>query len=145
MKKAIIFDFNRTLYDPDTGELMNGALDVLRILKQDGYKMFLIGKGTEERTTLIHDLGLEDYFDKIIVKDEKDLNDFFDLKKNHPDHEFYSIGDRIKKEIKYSNKAGCKTVWFKKGKFADEEPAEADEEPWKIITDLNGLLSVVPL
>jgi putative hydrolase of the HAD superfamily len=145
MKKAIIFDFNRTLYDPDANQLMQGAENVLRALKQAEYKMFLIGKGTEERTTLIRDLGLEVFFDEIIVKDEKDFNDFLRLKNQHPEHEFYSVGDRVRKEIKYSNQVGCKTVWFKKGKFAVEEPVEAEEKPWRIIAELHELLDILPL
>jgi FMN phosphatase YigB (HAD superfamily) len=145
MKNAIIFDFNRTLYDPDTGQLMKDALEILSTLKELGFKMFLIGKGAEERTTLIRDLGLEPFFDDIIVNDEKDINDFFKLKKWHPGYEFYSVGDRIRKEIKYSNRAGCKTIWLKKGKFAFEEPIEADEEPWRTITELNELIPVLEL
>ena len=43
MQKAIIFDFNRTLYDPQAQLLMPEALDVLRLLQRVGYKMFLIG------------------------------------------------------------------------------------------------------
>ena len=145
MKNAIIFDFNRTLYNPDIEALMPNAVKVLLALKQAGYKMFLIGKGTTERVTLIHDLGLEQFFEEIIVKDEKDLQDFIRLKNAYSDHEFYSVGDRIKKEIKFSNQAGCKTIWFKNGKFALEEPTATEENPWKTITKLEELLTIIPL
>jgi FMN phosphatase YigB (HAD superfamily) len=145
MQKAIIFDFNRTLYDPDTQQLMPDVLNVLRYLKQLGYKMFLIGKGTEERKTLIQDIGVAPFFDKIIVKDEKDFNDFLNLKNEYPEHEFYSVGDRVKKEIKYSNQVGCKTIWLKRGKFAIEEPIEPDETPWKIINELHEIKTTLPI
>lgn len=139
MNKGIVFDFNRTLYDPDGNSLMPHALECLENLKQKGWRLFLIGKGTASRENLIHELGLDRFFEKIIVKEEKELADFENLKNTFQDLEFYSVGDRIKKEIVLSNTCNFKTIWFKNGKFATEEPEIPEEQPWKTIHDLGEL------
>ena len=137
--KAVIFDFNRTLYNPEAGAFTEGAIDTLDKLKAKGILLFLIGKGTNERTSLINELGLHRYFDEIIVKEEKELADFKYLQKKHPKAEFYVFGDRVKKEIKYGNACGFKTIWFKNGKFATELPEGPDETPWETVQDFSDI------
>ncbi len=137
--KAIIFDFNRTLYDPDQGSFVKGAVDSLQKLKEEKFLLFLIGKGTNERANLINELGLHRYFDEIIVKEEKEIEDFRYLKKKYPDADFYVFGDRVKKEIRFGNECGFKTIWFKNGKFASEAPENDQEKPWKTIEDYEEL------
>ena len=137
--KAIIFDFNRTLYNPEAGAFTKGAIDTLDHLKAKGYLLFLIGKGTNERANLISELGLHRYFDEIIVKEEKDLKDFKDLQKKYPKADFYVFGDRVKKEIKYGNVCGFKTIWFQDGKFASELPEGPEEIPWETVNDFSEM------
>lgn len=143
MNKAIIFDFNRTLYDPDRDQLMENGLEILQNLKDKGWKLFLIGKGGANRENLISELGLQAFFEEIIIKEEKDIEDLRDLKAKLPDYEFYSVGDRIKKEIVLGNKCNFKTIWFKNGKFATEEPENPEEYPWKTIGSLDELQEIL--
>jgi FMN phosphatase YigB (HAD superfamily) len=143
MQKAVIFDFNRTLYDPEKGAFMKGAIASLESLKKNGVMLFLIGKGTDERASLINELGLHRYFDEIIVREEKELKDFEYLKKKYAYAVFYAIGDRVKKEITFGNLCGFKTIWFKNGKFADEVPENKDEKPWKTIRGFGELPSLI--
>ncbi len=51
----------------------------------------------------------------------------------------FSVGDRIKKEILLSNQHGLKTIWFKKGKFAQEKPANQNETSNYTIARLNQI------
>jgi len=141
--KAVIFDFNRTLYDPENGAFVEGAISSIESLRAKKVKLFLVGKGTNERANLINELGLHRYFDEIVVKEEKSLEDFEGLKKRYPDEDFYVIGDRVKKEIKYGNQCGFKTIWFKNGKFAEEIPENPEEKPWKIIENFGDILKLV--
>lgn len=141
--KAVIFDFNRTLYDPETGSFIKGAIASLDALKKDGMLLFLIGKGSNERANLINELGLHRYFDEIIVKEEKDLADFQYLKEKYSGADFYVFGDRVKKEIRFGNECGFKTIWFKNGKFAGELPESEDEKPWKTIFDFSELSEAI--
>ena len=144
MKKLIIFDFNRTLFDPDAGKLFDSALEVLRALKDSGARLFLIGKGMKERENLIYDLGLDRFFEKIILKEEKEIGDFEMIRKLAEEgDELFSVGDRIKKEITLSNLCGFKTIWFQNGKFSTEVPESEMEKPWKTIEALGELMGIL--
>lgn len=144
MKKIIIFDFNRTLFDPDEGKLFDSALDVLDALKSSGGRLFLVGKGTKERENLIYDLGLDKYFEKIILKEEKKIEDFETIKKlAAAGDELFSVGDRIRKEITLSNRCGFKTIWFQNGKFSAEVPESEIEKPWKTVKNLRELMEIL--
>lgn len=137
--EVIIFDFNRTLYDPDSCTLIDGALELLGKLSEK-FHLILLAKGDEKRMKIIKGLKLEQFFQEIILVSEKNIQQLITIQEKFPkDTIFYSIGDRVKKEIKLGNSLGCKTVWFKNGKFASEMPETADEKPWQIINSLSEL------
>lgn len=143
MIKGIIFDFNRTIYDPETSKLTSGALDLLDSLKNKGYKMCLLSKKTkEDRIELIIGSGLEKYFSDIRVIDgEKTLMDFERCARvmtlDNP--EIAVVGDRIRSEITPGNKLGMRTIWYKSGKFSSETPRTPEEEPTYTLTRLEEL------
>ena len=62
MKKIIIFDFNRTLYDPDQQCLVADARLVLQALRERGFSLCLISRAAPSRKELITELGLDQYF-----------------------------------------------------------------------------------
>src|SRR4051812_25023474 len=41
---TIIIDFNRTIYDPEVGELLPGALDLLQTLQGAGHELYLVSR-----------------------------------------------------------------------------------------------------
>ena len=135
--KAIIFDFNRTLYDADNKRLFPEVINILESLKSK-YMLYLIGKGNEERKDLINSLGIEKYFERIIITEEKSINNFKEILNdlNYNPQEVYVIGDRIKSEIKIGNSFNMNTIWLKKGKFKNEIPLCKEEEPKYTITEL---------
>ena len=57
----------------------------------------------------------------------------------------WSIGDRIKEEIVLSNRAKIKTIWIKKGKFADELPITNEEKPSFTVTSFEEIRKIIPL
>ena len=146
MKKLIIVDFNRTLYDPDKKELMQGAKEFLEEYSKN-YSIALIGKGGGERNKLINSLDIKKYFDYFKLVSNKSVDDFhnclnyFNLKAQ----DSWSFGDRIKREIVLSNKVGLKTIWFKNGKFADEIPNHPDEEPNFTIRSFDEVKNIILL
>jgi hypothetical protein len=73
MKGLIILDFNRTLYDPDTSQMLEGALEFLEDYSKM-YSLALIGKGDDKRASLIGDLGIKRYFRYMKLKEEKEKN-----------------------------------------------------------------------
>jgi FMN phosphatase YigB (HAD superfamily) len=144
MKKAIIFDFKRTIYDPDLGQLMPGTRSVLTSLKKKGYRLFLISHGSYPQT-LIKNLGIASYFEEIVVTPDKSVEDFRKLVAKHrldPKSSFV-VGDRVKGEIKMGNQLGLISIWLKKGLFASEEPSERQEKPDFIISTLKDILKLV--
>ena len=123
MKGAIILDFNRTLYDPDSKNMIDGAKEFLEKYSRT-YALAIMGKGGIERSDLIDSLGIRKFFKKVIIKEEKENSDFTCIidEFGFKPEKIWSIGDRIKKEIKISKSLGMRTIWLMKGKFALEKP-----------------------
>lgn len=131
---CLIFDFNRTIYDPDTGGLIDGALQMLE--ENKNLPMVLICKNENGRSDLIDSLDIRRFFEKIVITDKKTKEDFEDVKSDFPARRYIAIGDRLKEEIKYANEAGIETVWFCFGKFASETPELTGVTPTRIIYSL---------
>ncbi len=146
MIKGVIFDFNRTLYDPETNKLVEGALGLLERLKKRKYKLALISKKTaEEREDRIYQLGLDKYFQTIKLTESKSEDDFVDILASMSlcASEVAVVGDRVKLEIKIANRLGMRTIWYRKGKFANEVYEEEDERPYYTITKLEQVMSLI--
>jgi FMN phosphatase YigB (HAD superfamily) len=145
MKKIIIFDFNRTLYDPDNDCLMFGARFVLRILIRRGFVLYLVSRAGQSRGQLIDNLGIGQYFAQIIITKEKGKKDFQKIIAREMINRSLSfvIGDRVRKEISIGNVLGMQTVWVKAGKFAREKPRKKIEQPTYIVHTLRDVLSVI--
>lgn len=139
----IIFDWKRTLYDPDKKELIDGALDLLKFIHKKGIKIILIGKGGEDMKEEVKRLQVGDYFFKIVFCDQaKDIEIYrpYITKQNPKDTLF--IGDRIHSELEVGKKLGATTVWIRQGKFATEEPQTVDQQPDFTISTLNDCLNL---
>src|SRR3989344_5492719 len=146
MKGLIILDFNRTLYDPDSERLVDGALDFLRSYSKT-YALALIGKGDDRRASLIEELEIRKYFKHVQLNEEKEEADFTDCMKrlSFNPGSTWSVGDRIKKEIRLSNRSGIKTIWLRTGKFASEGPELAEEEPMFTVSSFREIAGIIPL
>lgn len=142
----IIIDFNRTLYDPDRQSLFEGVREFLADYTK-AYALALIGKGDDKRASLIQDLGIQHYFSYLKLKEEKEESDFLECMRTlgFGKERVWSIGDRIRKEIVLSNRAGIRTIWFQNGKFAHETPATPEEQPTFIIHSFKEIRDIVPL
>lgn len=144
MIKAVIFDFKRTIFDPESGELFPGTKEVLEDLKLGGYKLFLISHGSYPKS-LITDLGVESFFDEVLITGDKNIGVFEKIivKNELSIKKSYVIGDRVKGEIKIGNSLGLKTIWLKKGLFSEELPEDISEVPKYTIKELSEMLKIV--
>ena len=147
MIRGLIFDFKRTLFDPDTDSLIPGALELLENLKKRNYKLCLLTKRPEEgRRDQISQLGLDKYFLYIRIveenKTDSDMHACLDSMSLSPS-EVAVVGDRIKGEIALGIKMGMKTIWYKVGKFANELPLNYSQEPQQIVTKLEDVMKYV--
>lgn len=142
--KTVIFDFNRTLYDPDREQLMEGAIELLEHLKEK-VGLALIAKGDDKRREQIKQLNLQQYFPVIIIDENKNVGyfrkcmEYFDARPE----ETFVIGDRVKKEIRFGNEIGATTIWFRDGKYKDELPDNGVETPKHTIKNLKEAIKLL--
>ena len=127
MITSIIFDWKRTLYDPENGVLLEGAEE---ILEKHKIPLILVGKGGTEMYDEVKRLGIAHHFKHIVFQEGAKEDTLF--KPFIPESNSSSvlfIGDRIRSELAVGKRLGATTIWVRQGKFADEMPASAGENP----------------
>lgn len=139
MAKTIIFDWKRTLYDPDQKVLLSGSLKLLEFIRSKKINMILIGKGRDDMGQEVARLKVKKYFKEIIFAEgEKDIQVFKNFIGKNPKNTLV-IGDRVKSELEIGKKLGALTFWLRQGKFANEEPGYKNQMPDFIATNLKEL------
>lgn len=146
-KKGIIFDFNRTLFNPEKNELEIGAEKLLHSLYKKNIVLTLISSTLSvDREKLIYSLTISKLFKKIIVtsekKNEKHFSELISII-NADNNNIYVVGDRIKSEIQIGNKLNLQTIWLKKGKFSTILPEKENEKPIYTIKNLSEILNFI--
>lgn len=134
----IIFDWKRTLYDPESRNLITGSLEILDSLKSRNIATVLIGKGDADMYDEVDRLKVRDYFKDVVfregTKDSELFTPFVDMK--NPKSSIF-IGDRVHSELAVGNQLGATTIWVKQGKFADELPDAEDQQPTYTVSSLS--------
>ena len=136
----IIFDYNRTIFDPDTDNLYLGVLELLKKLSSK-YELFLISRNEPTRKKRLEELNIKNYFQKILFVNEKSKQVFEEIAGNTK--KVIVVGDSISDEIKIGNQLGFFTIRLKKGKFATEIPKNKKEIAKFEITDINDLENII--
>lgn len=138
---TIIFDWKRTLYDPDSKTLISGTLNLLKFLCKKNVKNILIGKGGDKMFQEVKRLKIEKYFSKIIFHDVKrDIKSFSQFVSAKNLGLTIVVGDRVQSEIEIGNRLKTITIWLKQGKFSEELPSNKFQEPLFTINSINELL-----
>lgn len=142
--KTVIFDWKRTLYDPDGKNLIDGAKELLEFIKSKNISMILVGKGSEDMNEEVDRLGVKKYFKEVIFAEgEKNLNVFIPyISKENPKRTIF-IGDRVRSELEIGNRLGVTTIWVKQGKFAREEPENEFQRPDYTVYSLRECVEVL--
>ena len=136
MIRSIIFDWKRTLYNPDKRILIRESLALLRFVEGKNISVFLVGKGGEGMDREVKRSKVGKFFLKIrFRKGEKDETWFKDLMTKNPQETLF-VGDRVRSELVVGNKLGATTIWVKQGKFASEEPETQKRKPDYIVRSL---------
>lgn len=145
MKKIVIFDFNRTLYNPDSNALVKKTRWILHILHRRGFSLFLVSRAVSSRYELIKQLGLESYFSNVVLAREKNLRLFERLTPvaNVDRTSSYVVGDRVEQEILIGNALGLRTIWFASGLFASQRPKNRAQQPMHTVYELPDVLSII--
>lgn len=118
----------------------------LKELRNAGYHLFLITLGRSQRQkNKIDRLGIAPYFDRIINEGppahEYWLKELCKTTGLSPS-EMVVVGDRTHDEIRTGNRLGFTTVWLRRGRFAEEEPAPGERPDYEIryLAQLSTLL-----
>lgn len=141
----VIFDFNRTLYDPDAQALIPHAKRVLWVLERRGHHLFLLSRKEPERQDAFRLLGLDQYFSgsAFVGAKTKELLNAIMRKNEFLPSETVVVGDYVKEEIACGNAVGAKTVWVRRGKFANVPPSAPREEPTYEVRDIRKILKII--
>jgi FMN phosphatase YigB (HAD superfamily) len=135
--KTVIFDWKRTLYNPEEKSLIDGSLDILSFLKDKGISLAVVGKGDTDMYEEVDRLGVKDYFSHVAFREgTKDSDLFKEVVDLAGPSETIFIGDRVRSELEVGNQLGCRTIWVKQGKFADETPENSHQEPTYTVASL---------
>jgi FMN phosphatase YigB (HAD superfamily) len=127
--KAIIFDFNRTLFDPEENKLFSETIPLLEELKSRRVPLALITKKSKSRISEVKEIA--NFFSFIYFVSKKETQQFANIadQLSLPYSEIIVVGDSIEEEIRCGNQLGMITVRFKGGKFCSQEPKYNEEKP----------------
>ena len=122
MVQMVIFDFNRTLYDPVEKKVIEGSVELLQSLKPD-HILILISFDKENRNIIAQGL-FGSYFTEMLFVSEKTTTLVKDiLQKYHCNPaECAIIGDTFEDEIVIGKQLGCLTIHFNPGLPLPEAP-----------------------
>ncbi len=144
----IIFDFNRTLFnpDPEPGSLNPGAVDTIMELRRTGHIVCIVSREIpkSDRSKKIKELGFDEIVNRVEIVFEADKQPAYSICiKAFQDKtkEIYVIGDYQQYDLIPAKNLNCKTIWFKSGIFS-ETYAVGFTPDWTI-TKLNEVIYIV--
>jgi FMN phosphatase YigB (HAD superfamily) len=150
--KAIIFDWEGTLFDPKTKKEFPDAEEVFKHCHFRGYRLAVASlvlvrtnAAIEERALQIETSPLGKFFEMAVVTDkDKDaiLNEIVE-KLQLPRSQILIVDDRTIRGVKYGNQHGHPTAWFQNGEFANELPDSSTGLPTFTIHALSELMQIV--
>lgn len=144
----MIFDWGRTLHDPDSDSLNPGAFLTVKMLSRF-YRIGVVSlarsEPVEQRRLKIEKSGLSPYLKAIRVGAvEKDVLIAAlcqDLKVRPT--ECIIVDDRVSRGVRWGKQYGAVTVWNRSGKFASEYPKDDNEKPDFIVTAIGQLVPLL--
>lgn len=146
MPKIIIFDFNRTIFDPETHGLVPGAREVMADARVAGFVLCLISQREGgARAALVQSLGLHRDFDYLYFCDQKTVEQFEECLRHVGEvdrQRSFVVGDRVRSEVVCGNACGLQTIWIRTGKFANELPERPEEQPTFCV---GSLVEIIPI
>ena len=144
-QKLIIFDFNRTLYDPEAQCLIEGALPLLNAVQARQCCIALVSKREKQREDLVHALGIAEYFSHIHFVPTKtpEIMQQVVAHTGAAPHDTYLVGDHLHSDIRAGNEAGIKTIHVKQGAFATLTPRDHRDIPWRTVASLSDVTQYI--
>ena len=145
MNTLAIIDFNRTIYDPETRELLPGAREVLTALLKREIILSLVSRIEPGRTEILESLGFMGVFSSTHFVHEKTpelFTEIINMHKSDSQHT-YIVGDYLHEEIRSGNKIGAHTIWLRRRPFAHMRPESEFDVPWREITAISEIEALI--
>lgn len=144
--KSIIWDFNGTVYNPETKQLYSGAKELLKKSSKKYQQVMVTAAliNPVKRKELIRKMGIWNYFDQIDIS-FKTPKLFLNLcdKLNCSSKDVYVIGDGYFKEIVTGNKLGMKTIWIDRKGIGKLKERLLRIKYWKKVKYLSELETIL--
>lgn len=137
--ERVIFDWKRTLYDPDQANLLPNAQTVLETLGHQGLRLYLIGRGGSDMDDAIDKVGVRPLFEAVHFVPRKSDGLFRRYIPPTNPETTLAVGDRAQKEVALAKSLGARAIWLRAGLFQDELPLPG-LPPDEIIFDIGSLL-----
>jgi len=143
-RRAIIFDFNWTLYDPKSQSLFPDVRELLEEVSLSR-RLILYSKLEGGRDSLIEDLDILKYFESTHFVEHKTAEGILNILADHElkAAETIIVGDLMTSELAAGHGAGLDTVWLRHSKFADEVGDFEPTHTVRSIIELRGLLKQI--
>lgn len=145
---TIIFDWGRTIHDPERDILFEGVMDLIpEFAKKYTLTLVSLAKSDtpEGRSLRIAESGIAQFFQHIFVgehgKDEMYEKLLAELQIDPSN--IAVVDDRVVRGIAWGNRKGATTIWFQNGKFAEELPDEITGNPTHTITSFLELKNIL--
>lgn len=135
--ETYIFDWKRTLYDPEYRTLLMGSMETLEAVSKRGGRMVLIGKGSQEMYNEVERLGIKSYFSSIEFNEgPKQDHQFAKYIDPEDPKRTIVVGDRLQSELTIGHSLGATTIWVRQGKFSNEGATDSSWRPDHIVGSL---------
>lgn len=150
--KAIIFDWGRTLYDPESGGLFPNTIDVLEFSRDRGLAIGLVSvaltANVEERLDDLRKYGVIQMFDEVKIlprsREPKDFSPILEKLGVKPQNSVV-VGDNLKRDIVPANRIQAVPIWTKERLLADFKPENTLQVPRATIFQIGELRELIPL
>jgi FMN phosphatase YigB (HAD superfamily) len=132
----IIFDYNRTLFNPDAGEVFPGVFHLLKTLSQK-HELFLITLNKPERKDSSAIQDMKAYFDEILFVERKTVETFRKIVGD--DKNVIVIGDRFEDEIRIGIELELITVHIQPTKAFYKK----NQTPTHVVSEITNVLQII--
>lgn len=136
----IIFDYNRTLFNPKTAALYEGVSELLGFLAGK-HTLYLVSRYEPGRSDKLDALGIRHHFQEALFVEKKTLQIFARIAEGSA--QTIVVGDRLQEEIALGSKLGLTTIWLQQEKLSPDTSTHETKPTYTIrdIRDISNILT----
>lgn len=148
MIEAAVFDYGRTIYDPETDQLFPHTTEVFEELISRRIRLGLVSiaeRSVEQRHEDLVRLGIDHFFEAVQIFGLREQKDFTQVleKLEIEAARCIVVGDSLRREISEGNRIGAYTVWTRQKLSGLYTPRNELETPGATIDAIEELIPLV--